>query len=75
MAAGSADEKQPNTVNAEMRRAIIALVENDDPIMTTIIDSISQAIIAKLVDNTDFAKTHPRKWHGQRSKTGDIRIM
>ena len=56
MAGGSANEKQPNTVNAEMRRVIIALIENDDPIVTTIIDSFSQAIIAKLVDNTDFTK-------------------
>ena len=31
VAAGSANEKQPNRVNAEMRRAIIALIENDDP--------------------------------------------
>ena len=56
VAAGSADEKQPKTVNAEMRRAIVALIQNDDPIVTTITGSISQAIIAKLVNNTDFTK-------------------
>ena len=31
-------------------------IENDGPIVSTIIDSISQAIIAKLVANADFAK-------------------
>ena len=53
VAAGSTDKKQPNTANAEMHRAMI---ENDDPIVTTIIDSTSQVMIAKLVDNTDFTK-------------------
>ena len=51
------EEKQQTTinVNAEIRRAIIALIKNDDPIVSTIIDSISQAITTKLVDNADFA--------------------
>ena len=39
-----------------MRSAIIALIENNDPIIATVIESISQAIIARLIDITNFTQ-------------------
>ena len=32
------------------------MIENNDPIIATVVESISQAIIARLIDNTNFTK-------------------
>ena len=52
----SASETISETLNGDMRSAIIALIENSDPIIATVVESISQAIIARLIDNTNFTK-------------------
>ena len=50
----SASKTISETLNGDMRSAIIALIENNDPIIATVVESISQAIIARLIDNTNF---------------------
>ena len=52
----STSETISKTLNGDMRSAIIALIENNDPIIATVVESISQAIIARLIDNTNFTK-------------------
>ena len=52
----SASETISETLNGDMRSEIIALIENNDPIIATVVKSISQAIIARLIDNTNLTK-------------------
>ena len=52
----SASETISETLNGDMRNPIIALIENNDLIIATVVESISQAIIARLIDNTNFTK-------------------
>ena len=52
----SGSETISETLNGDMRSAIIALIENNDPIIVTVVGSISQAIITRLIDNANFTK-------------------
>ena len=52
----SASEAINESLNGDMHSAIIVLIENKDLIIANFIESISQAIIARLIDNTHFAK-------------------
>lgn len=52
----NASEATNESLNGDMRTAIIALIEKNDPIIATVVEAISQAILARLVVNKNFAK-------------------
>ena len=51
------DIPKPAKENGDLRAAIIDVLMNDDAVMQTLIDSVSEALVAKLVASKEFMAT------------------
>ena len=64
--AGTASNSTLDLQNGDVRAAVFGLLKNDEDIMKTIIDAVSQAIVKKLLDTPSFL-TSLAKGHATRN--------
>ena len=64
--AGTASSSTLDLQNGDVRAAVFVLLKNDEDIMKTIIDAVSQAIVKKLLDTPSFL-TSLAKGHATRN--------
>ena len=86
---GDSNEKKgkkfPKSVDADvqdgdgMRSAILEIIRTDEDLMNAVVDSVSQAIVAKFMHNPNLidklAQKSASKWGARPSQAGAIRVM